>query len=172
MMLNKRAFLGLQVITTIASAPSHRTVTADTLASITGVSLSHIEGILKDAREFGLIQATRGPGGGYKSIASMRGLSVWEVVECFNVSKATSQSAHSSAEWRSTNLIVAKSFQFEKEFLQKFSISHLVPEWIESDSLKQTKSMVKSFKQLPKKVKPIAPNSVFDLSNFLNLQVT
>jgi len=47
-----------------------------------------------------------------------------------------------------------------------------LPEWIESDTLKQTKSMAKSFKQLPKKVKPIAPNSVFDLSNFLNLQVT
>ena len=171
MMLNKRASLGLEVITTIASAPSHRTVTADTLASITGVSLSHIEGILKDAREFGLIQATRGPGGGYKSIASMRDLSVWDALECFNPPTKSSHNAHASPEWRSTNLIVEKSFQFEKEFLQKFSISHLVPERIESDSLKQTKSMAKSFKQLPKKVKPIAPNSVFDLSNFLNLQV-
>jgi hypothetical protein len=39
-MLSKRATLGLKVFTTIASAPSHRTITADTLASITGVSLS------------------------------------------------------------------------------------------------------------------------------------
>lgn len=62
-MLSKRAALGLKVVTTIASAPSHKTITADALASATGVSLSYIEGILKDAREFGLIQATRGPGG-------------------------------------------------------------------------------------------------------------
>jgi Rrf2 family iron-sulfur cluster assembly transcriptional regulator len=171
-MLNKRAALGLQVITIIASAPSDKTITANFLASATGVSLSYIEGILKDARGFRLIQSTRGPGGGYQSVASMRDLSVWDVLECFNPPTNCSHDVHSSPEWRSTNLIAEKSFQFEKEFLQKFPISHLVPEWIESDSLKQTKSMAKSFKQLPKKVKPIAPNSVFDLSNFLNLQVT
>ena len=61
--LNKRASLGLRVITTIASASSHRTVTAETLATVTEVSRSYIEAILKDAREFGLIQAIRGPGG-------------------------------------------------------------------------------------------------------------
>ena len=171
-MLNKRTALGLQVITIIASAPSDKTITANSLASATGVSLSYIEGILKDARGFRLIQSTRGPGGGYQSVASMRDLSVWEVLECFNPPTKSSQSAHSSPEWRSTNLIVEKSFQFEKEFLHKFPISHMVPEWIESDCLKQTKYMAMGFKQLPKKVKPIAPNSVFDLSNFLNLQVT
>ena len=53
--LNKRASLGLRVITTIASASSHRTVTAETLATVNEVSRSYIEGILKDAKEFGLI---------------------------------------------------------------------------------------------------------------------
>jgi DNA-binding IscR family transcriptional regulator len=62
-MLNKRTAVGLQVITIIASAPSHRTSTAGSLASAAGVSLYYIESILKDAREFGLIQAIRGPGG-------------------------------------------------------------------------------------------------------------
>jgi hypothetical protein len=46
-----------------------------------------------------------------------------------------------------------------------------VPDWFDSDASKQTKSMAMNFKPLPKKVKPVAPNSVFDLSNFLNLQV-
>ena len=171
-MLNKRAALGLQVITIIASAPSDKTITANSLASATGVSLSYIEGILKDARGFRLIQSTRGPGGGYQSVASMRDLSVWDVLECFSPPTNFSHNIHSSPEWRLTNLIVENSFQFEKEFLHKFPISYLVPKWIESNSLKQTKSMAMGFKQLPKKVKPIAPNSVFDLSNFLNLQVT
>jgi DNA-binding IscR family transcriptional regulator len=62
-MLNKRTAVGLQVITIIASAPSHRTITAGSLASAAGVSLFYIESILKDAREFGLIQAIRGRGG-------------------------------------------------------------------------------------------------------------
>jgi hypothetical protein len=69
-------------------------------------------------------------------------------------------------------LIAEQAFKLEKEFLQKFSISHLVPEWIESDLSKQTKSIAMNFKQLPKKMKPFGPNSVFDLSNFLNLQDT
>lgn len=51
-MISKRASLGLKVIAHIASTPSHRTTTADSLASATGVSLSYIEGILKDAREW------------------------------------------------------------------------------------------------------------------------
>ena len=97
-MLSKRATLGLKVFTTIASAPSHRTITADTLASITGVSLSYIEGILKDAREFGLVQATRGPGGGYKLMASLSELSVWDVVNAFGFLNASTQKDQSSSE--------------------------------------------------------------------------
>ena len=64
-MINKRAALGVQVLTIIASAPSDKAITANFLASATGVSLSYIEGILSDARGFRLIQSTRGPGGGY-----------------------------------------------------------------------------------------------------------
>ena len=169
-MLSKRATLGLKVFTTIASAPSHKTITADTLASITGVSLSYIEGILKDAREFGLIQATRGPGGGYHSVASMNSLSVWDVVECFNLPSKPSQHSHQSPEWRSTSLIAENAFDLEKEFLQNCPISHLVPDWFDSVSSKQSKSMAMNFKPLPPKISPVAPNSVFDLSNFLNLQ--
>lgn len=169
-MINKRASLGLRVVTTIASAPSHRTVTAETLASLHGVSLSYIEGILKDAREFGLIQATRGPGGGYQSIAFLRELSVWSVIECFNPPKPFAHNVQMSQEWGSTNTITEKASQLEKEFFEKLSISHLVPEWVESDLSKQTKSMAMNFKPLPKKAIPVAPNSVFDLSNFLNLQ--
>lgn len=169
-MLSKRASIGLKVVTTIASAPSHRTVTADSLASITGVSLSYIEGILKDAREFGLIQSTRGPGGGYQSIASLRGPSVWSVIECFNPSKPLAHNVHKSKEWQATNTIKEEVFQLVKEFLEMLSISHLVPEWVESDLSKQTKPMAMNFKPVPKKATPVAPNSVFDLFNFLNLQ--
>ena len=170
MMLGKRASLGLRVITTIASAPSHRTVTADKLASVMGVSLSYIEGILKDAREFGLIQATRGPGGGYQPTSSMRMLSVWDVVECFNVPKTLSLESQASPEWSATNSVAEKAFQLEKEFLQNTPLSHMVPEWLESETNKSTKSMAMNFKPLPKRLNPVAPNSVFDLSNFLNLQ--
>jgi hypothetical protein len=50
-MLTKRSTLGLNVLILIAQTPSHRTVTADALASMTNACLSYIEGILKNARE-------------------------------------------------------------------------------------------------------------------------
>ena len=169
-MLNKRASLGLQVITTIASAPSHRTVTADTLASITGVSLSHIEGILKDAREQGLIRATRGPGGGYQLSVPLADLSVWDAALSFSSPSAASHKGQSSSETCATNAIAQKACQLEKEFLQSYPLAKLVPKYTELPASKPTKSLAMNFKPLPTRMIPAAPNSIFDLSNFLNLQ--
>jgi DNA-binding IscR family transcriptional regulator len=125
---------------------------------------------LKDARDFGLIQSNRGHGGGYRPLASMGDLSIWDVVECFKLPVKPSKKAYSTSEWRSTNLLAAQAFQFEKEFLQNMPASLLASEWFESDALKQNKSVAKHLKTLPKKVKSGTPNSVFDLSNFLNLK--
>ena len=96
----------------------------------------------------------------------MSGLSVWDVVECFNLPKKSSQNTNSSPEWRSTNRLTEEVFQYEKEFLQKFPISQLVLDLFDSDALKQTQSMTKGIKPLPQKVKSVTPNSVFDLANF------
>ena len=60
-MLSKRSTLGLNVMILIAQTPSHRTITAEALASMTNACLSYIESILKNAREQGFIRATRGP---------------------------------------------------------------------------------------------------------------
>ena len=169
-MLNKRAALGLQVITIIASAPSDKTITANSLASATGVSLSYIEGILKDAREQGLIRATRGPGGGYQLVVSLDQLSVWDVVLCFNPKNTSLPKNHSSPESRATNFIAENAEQFEKEFLQNYPLAQLVPQNAVLSDSKPTKSLAMNFKPLPIRARPAAPNSIFDLSNFLNLQ--
>ena len=169
-MISKRASLGLKVIAHIASTPSHRTTTADSLASATGVSLSYIEGILKDARELGLVQATRGPGGGYKLVASLNDLSVWDVVYGFGFASTGNDKAQSSPEWQLTNQVSEQAFQFEKAFLQDHLLIDLLSTLPESASSKPSKSMAMNFKPLPSALIPIAPNSVFNLSNFLNLQ--
>ena len=169
-MLSKRAALGLKVVTTIASAPSHKTITADALASATGVSLSYIEGILKDAREQGLIRATRGPGGGYQLVVSLDQLSVWDVVLCFNPKNTSLPKNHSSPESRATNFIAENAEQFEKEFLQNYPLAQLIPQNAVLSDSKPTKSLAMNFKPLPIRARPAAPNSIFDLSNFLNLQ--
>jgi Rrf2 family protein len=170
-MLTKRSTLGLNVIILIAQTPSHRTITADALASMTNVSLSYIEGILKDAREQGLIRATRGPGGGYQLSVPLNDLSVWDAALSFSSPSATSQKAHFSSETSATNAIAQKACQLEKEFLQSYPLAQLVPKYIDSPISKPTKSLAMHFKPLPIRKIPVAPNSIFDLSNFLNLQV-
>jgi hypothetical protein len=49
-------------------------------------------------------------------------------------------------------------------------LSQLVPKYIDSPASKPTKSLAMNFKPLPTRKIPAAPNSIFDLSNFLNLQ--
>lgn len=169
-MLTKRSTLGLNVILLIAGTPSHRTITADTLASMTDVCLSYIEGILKDAREQGLIRATRGPGGGYQLVVSLDQLSVWDVVLCFNPKNTNLPKNHSSPESRATNFIAENAEQFEKEFLQNYPLAQLIPQNPVLSDSKPTKSLAMNFKPLPIRARPAAPNSIFDLSNFLNLQ--
>ena len=169
-MLTKRSTLGLNVILLIAGTPSHRTITADTLASMTDVCLSYIEGILKDAREQGLIRATRGPGGGYQLLVSLDQLSVWDVVLCFNPKNTNLPKNPSSPESRATNFIAENAEQFEKEFLQNYPLAQLIPQNAVLSDSKPTKSLAMNFKPLPIRARPAAPNSIFDLSNFLNLQ--
>ena len=169
-MLTKRSTLGLNVIILIAQTPSHRTITADALASMTNVSLSYIEGILKDAREQGLIRATRGPGGGYQLCVPLSDLSVWDAAMSFISQSAASHKGQSSPETSATNAIAQKACQLEKDFLQSYPLSQLVPKYIDSPASKPTKSLAMNFKPLPTRKIPAAPNSIFDLSNFLNLQ--
>jgi len=169
-MLNKRSTLGLNVITLIAKTPSHRTITADALASMTGVSLSYIEGILKEGREQGLIRATRGPGGGYQLVVPVHSLSVWDVVVCFNPPVDKTSKVHASPEACATYQVALGADQIEKEFLQDYPLERLVSQFAETTVATPTKSMSMNFKPLPTRTIPMAPNSIFDLSNFLNLQ--
>ena len=169
-MLTKRSTIGLNVIILIAQTPSHRTITADALASMTGVSLSYVEGILKDAREHGLIKAARGPGGGYQLNVPLSELSVWDAALSFTSPNASTQKINTSSESRATSTISQNACQIEKEFLQSYPLADLVPKYSDSSASKPSKSLSMNFKPLPSRTLPLAPNSIFDLSNFLNLQ--
>jgi Rrf2 family iron-sulfur cluster assembly transcriptional regulator len=170
-MLSKRSTLGLNVIILVAQTPSHRTISADTLASMTNVSLSYIETIVKDAREHGLVRATRGPGGGYQLNVPLNDLSVWDAAIAFSSPSAASQEDQPSSETCATNALLQKACQLEKEFLQSYPLAELVPKYIASPASTPAKSMAMNFKPLPKQKIPVAPNSIFDLSNFLNLRL-
>ena len=161
-MLTKRSTLGLNVMILIAQTPSHRTITADALASMTNACLSYIEGILKNAREKGFIRAIRGPGGGYQLNVPLHELSVLDVALSFSSQTTAPQKGHFSPETLATTAIAQKAFQLEKEFLQSYPLANLVPEYSEIPTSKPTKSLSRNFKPLPTRKIPAAPNlSVF-----------
>ena len=144
-----------------------------TLAAISQrqqISLSYLEQLFGKLRRHELVESTRGPGGGYQLVVSLDQLSVWDVVLCFNPKNTSLPKNHSSPESRATNFIAENAEQFEKEFLQNYPLAQLVPPNAVLSDSKPTKSLAMNFKPLPIRARPAAPNSIFDLSNFLNLQ--
>jgi hypothetical protein len=103
-------------------------------------------------------------------VVSLDLLSVWDVVLCFNPKNASLPKNPSSPESRATNFIAENAEQFEKEFLQNYPLAQLIPQNAVLSDSKPTKSLAMNFKPLPIRARPAAPNSIFDLSNFLNLQ--
>jgi hypothetical protein len=58
----------------------------------------------------------------------------------------------------------------EQKFLKESPLSSLVDKQAVQSPSASINKMLMNFKPLPKAVMPVAPNSVFDLSNYMNLQ--
>lgn len=169
-MLNKRSMQGLKVVAHIASAPLHAPETADQIAKKLEFSVSYVEGLLKDAKAAQLIKSIRGPGGGYQLAMPLDNLSVWDVVSAYEEPMTKTDEKLNSPESQMAQKLLNDCWLMEKKFLQESPLSCLVnKQTIPAPSLSLNK-MLMNFKPLPKPVRPVAPNSVFDLSNFMNLQ--
>jgi hypothetical protein len=58
----------------------------------------------------------------------------------------------------------------EQQFLMESPLSSLVDKQSVQAPSTSLNKMLMNFKPLPKVIMPVAPNSVFDLSNYMNLQ--
>ncbi|NDD02579.1 MAG: hypothetical protein EB085_10710 [Betaproteobacteria bacterium] len=59
--------------------------------------------------------------------------------------------------------------RIEKDFLKNFSLSSLVKAVPVNAQIQKVNNLPFNFKPLPKGLMPVAPNSVFDLSKFMQL---
>lgn len=169
-MLNKRSMQGLKVVSHIASAPLHAPATADQIAKKLAFSVSYVEGLLKDAKAAQLIRAIRGPGGGYQLAVPLDTLSVWDVVSAYGDEAPQSDEKLASPESQLAQQLLNDCWLMEKKFLQDSPLSNLVDKQAAPAPSASFSKMMMNFKPLPKTLMPVAPNSVFDLSNFMNLQ--
>jgi len=164
-MLGKKTFLCIEALAAIGSAPPGVWLTTQTLSLRLGVSVSHLEGILRLLRQAGLVQAVRGPGGGY-CIARDPGLiTVWSVVQ------AVGTPEESTPAGGTTPTLTDALDRALHEAAQDYLSSRTMDEFIRAESSWQARSAAVGpglgLRPMPERWLPRAPNSVFQLSTFL-----
>jgi Rrf2 family iron-sulfur cluster assembly transcriptional regulator len=165
-MLNARSLQGLKVIALIAG--SHQPVNSKQLSLELRLSISYIEGLLKDLKQAGLVVATRGPGGGYLLPHSARVLSAWDVVSCFEQEESEAMLDRTD-EYVSSLAVGHELHEIKKGFLQNFPIAKMISDIPMTVKPSSALQLSRHFKPLRPAPMPRAPNSVFDLSKFMQL---
>jgi len=82
MKLQKNTLLALYSVIEFASDPA-RHISAAEIADKHGVSAHHLAKVLADLARAGVVESTRGVGGGYRFAANARRLTLMDVIELF-----------------------------------------------------------------------------------------
>jgi DNA-binding IscR family transcriptional regulator len=115
------------------------------------------------------LQASRGPGGGYQLKRDLQTLTAWDVVKCFEINDPSDHEKRPSTETVAVDLLYEEYLRIEQDFLKNFSLSALVSAVPANSQVQKVNNLPFNFKPLPKGLMPVAPNSVFDLSKFMQL---
>lgn len=167
-MISKKTQLCINILVTMASAPPSRAVNVQTLSDRLHVSVSHLESVMRVLRDADLVRAARGPGGGYYLTTDPAQLSVWEVVQRVNPALATTPDA-SPQHTPIAGLEAAIHAAFA-DFLSKQTIGDFAQNSECSEHPSGSGTPGFRLRPLPVSVRPMAPNSVFQLSAFTQLR--
>ncbi len=88
MKLQKATRCALFAILELARHPE-RQISAAEIAEKYGISVNHLAKVLRDLARAGLVEATRGAGGGYRFSANAKRITLYQVVEMFEDIGAT-----------------------------------------------------------------------------------
>jgi Rrf2 family protein len=175
-LLDKQTLHALELVAHIACAPAQQSMTTATLARQLGLSITYVEGLMKLLKRGDLLQAHRGPGGGYRLQRPVEDISAGDVAKCFAQKEAVVTRAEASAEPSPERLAVNQfSVQFDdftQDFLQAYPMTAIVDAMDHPPAAKTAGGFSLHLKDLPKTTLPSAPNSVFDLCNFTQHQAS
>lgn len=164
-MLSKKTWHSLDILIAMASVPESTTVSTQTLAKTLGLSISHLESLMRQLREAGLVRSFRGPGGGYGLARPARETTLWEVVSLLE-----NEEAHESEEDGGERLTCQLEAQFREVFVSHLSTCRL-SEFARPDPklLASATPRLAGFRlgPMPPVWRPVAPNSVFQLHQFV-----
>lgn len=162
-MLSSKTKLCVKVLVAMASAPPSRPVTVQALSDRLQVSVSHLESITRILRLAGFVRAARGPGGGYVVVADVDTLSIWTVVQ--SVDSALREPLPASAH---ATPIGGLEVVIRDTFIQTLS-ALTVGEFARPDAWGESVPAAAPgfrLRPMPAVARPLAPNSVFELSAF------
>lgn len=168
-MLNARAVQALKIIALIASSNPSQAVNSKQLSLQLGLSVSYIESLLKILKKNELVVANRGPGGGYLLQKCVNEISVWDVVTCFETLADPSVETR-TREYASSQAICLDLLQIKQHFLQNYPITDITKHSPPTEKKATMRQVASHFKPLATRWAPKAPNSVFDLPNFMHLR--
>lgn len=168
-MFSKKIQLCVEVLVTLGSAPSHELVTSHALAKRLALSVSHIETIMKLLRQADLVRSVRGPGGGFCLTRDAHAITVRSVIN--SVELAGEALVRPGAGGAQIRMLEASLEKAAMDYLATRTIGEFVrpdPSW---DAQDPTPASRWGFGPVPERLLPQAPNSVFQLSDFLTSAV-
>lgn len=168
-MLGKKATNAIHALVLMASQSTGGTTTAAELAGHMGLSVSHLESLLKLLRENGLVRSTRGPGGGYSLAVPAAQLSLWSVAQVFEEARAPSPT--SSAHQIDLDQLLEGALWAH---CQSMLCASVIADHVDASRAVLPRREFRSpaawgFKPLMPRWVPEAPNSVFQLSHFMGM---
>ncbi len=168
-MLGKKASHAIHTLVAMASLSPGGTATAAELAAHVHLSVSYLESLLKVLREHELVSSVRGPGGGYRLAVPATRLSLWSVVQSFAEPETPRSSVAAQQIDLDTLLLIPLQAHFQSILASTMIADHVD----ESRALRSRREPAQGawgFKPLEPRWMPEAPNSVFQLSQFMGMQ--
>lgn len=164
-MLSKKARLCVKVLVVVASAPPGETVATHVLSHRLNHSVTYLESIARVLRETGLVTSFRGPGGGYAMACDPATLSVWDVIRLVDEPVQAEQDLPSKASpIQSLEEAIRATYI---DFLSSRTIGEIAG--VTGPARTPPARAVPGFRlrPMPRRARPAAPSSVFELSSYL-----
>ena len=180
MRITTRGQLAVSAMTDLALRQKMRPVALSTISARQGTSLSYLEQLFSALRRAGLVDSTRGPGGGYTLARNTDQISVAEIilaVENLKSDDMQSLAAGQAAQVKSMTGELWSTFNARvMEYLQSVTLQDLVAQQLEKGgALEDAAPAVAAKPKLTPKPRPLmarvgVPNSVFALGSMPLLQ--
>lgn len=180
MRITTRGQLAVSAMTDLALRQKMRPVALSTISVRQGTSLSYLEQLFSALRRAGLVDSTRGPGGGYTLARKADQISVAEIilaVENLKADELQNMGTGQAAQVKSMTGDLWSSFNSRvMEYLQSVSLQSLVAQQLEKGGAADEPARAVAPKpKLAPKPRPLmarvgVPNSVFALGSIPLLQ--